>query len=141
MRAFVRALSAILVAAPALLLPATAWAQDRRVVTTDGADYFGSDYDVRRDVELNACEAACVGDNQCQAFTYNPAAKWCFLKNGVGELGQLKAPSPDASSRRPRSSRTSRPRGSANLTTCRKPTWTKPAVSSAGSARRQPQKA
>jgi hypothetical protein len=86
MRGFVRALSVVLVAAPALLLTSAAFAQERRVVTTEGADYFGADYDVRRDVELNACEAACIGDAQCQAFTYNPAAKWCFLKNGVGEL-------------------------------------------------------
>jgi hypothetical protein len=86
MRAFVRTLSLLLAVAPALLLPAEAGAQERRVVTTEGADYFGADYDVRRDLELDACEAACVGDAQCQAFTYNPAAKWCFLKNGVGEL-------------------------------------------------------
>src|SRR5690606_21945312 len=32
------------------------------------------------------CEAACLGDNQCRAFTYNADAAWCFLKSDFGAL-------------------------------------------------------
>jgi uncharacterized protein YfaS (alpha-2-macroglobulin family) len=86
MRGFVRALSLSLALASTFLLPPSAFAQDRQIVVTEGADYFGADYDVRRDVDLDICQAACRDDLQCQAFTYNPAARWCFLKNDVGEL-------------------------------------------------------
>ena len=86
MRGAVRALSSVLVLLPVFLLPQPAQSQERQVVVTEGADYFGADYDVRRDVDLDACTAACVEDAQCQAFTYNKAARWCFLKNAVGEL-------------------------------------------------------
>lgn len=56
------------------------------MVVTEGTDYFGADYDVRRDVDLDGCKAACTGDGECQAFTYNTEARWCFLKSDVGEL-------------------------------------------------------
>ncbi len=86
MRGFVRAISLLLVFLAPFLLSPTAFSQERRLVVTEGADYFGSDYDVRKDVDLDQCKAACQGDKQCQAFTYNSSARWCFLKNGVGEL-------------------------------------------------------
>ena len=86
MRGFVRAFSLLLVFLAPFLLPPTAFSQERRLVVTEGADYFGSDYDVRKDVDLDQCKTACQGDKQCQAFTYNSSARWCFLKNGVGEL-------------------------------------------------------
>jgi tetratricopeptide (TPR) repeat protein len=76
----------MLVALPVLLHPHVASAQERRIVVTEGADYFGADYDVRKDVDLDACEAACRDDSQCRSFTYNVAAGWCFLKSDVGEL-------------------------------------------------------
>ena len=80
---------AILALAALLPVPDHARAQaqdDRRLLITEGADYFGGDYDVRKDVDLQACQAACTGDVACRAFTYNSAARWCFLKNSVGEL-------------------------------------------------------
>src|SRR5687768_16185179 len=86
MQAFVRAVSSLLVVAPFLLQPPAAIAQDRNLVITEGADYFGADYDVRKGVDLDACQAACRDDAQCQSFTYNVAAGWCFLKSDVGEL-------------------------------------------------------
>ena len=58
----------------------------RRIVLSDDADYFGGDYNVRENVTLEACQQACLEDNQCQAFTYNVSAGWCFLKNTIGEL-------------------------------------------------------
>ncbi len=88
MRGFIRALSRLLVLlALAPVAPAQiALAQDRQVVITEGADYFGADYDILQEVELGACEAACLSDPACQAFTYNSSARWCFLKSDVGEL-------------------------------------------------------
>ncbi|MCF1504384.1 alpha-2-macroglobulin family protein [Afifella sp. H1R] len=71
--------------------PASAQAQERRLLTTEGADYFGGDYDVIKDVELEGCKRACVVDGRCAAFTYNTNAKWCFLKEEVGDLRAVKA--------------------------------------------------
>ena len=48
MRGFVRAFSLLLVFLAPFLLPPTAFSQERRLVVTEGADYFGSDYDVRK---------------------------------------------------------------------------------------------
>src|SRR3954463_6848100 len=86
MRGIVRALSSLLVFFPVLLLPPAAFSEERQFVVTEGADYFGADYDVRKDVSLDQCKAACSGDEQCKAFTYNTTALWCFLKSDVGEL-------------------------------------------------------
>jgi uncharacterized protein YfaS (alpha-2-macroglobulin family) len=72
-----------------LLAAATAAAAqdgDRRLVIIDGADYFGYDYDTVREVTRAECEAACLGDQRCLAFTYNRKAGWCFLKTDHGEL-------------------------------------------------------
>ena len=80
---------AMLAMAAALVLPGAmreAVAQDRRIVTVDEADYFGGDYKTLKDVDLEACKAACVDDRQCKAFTFNTSAGWCFLKSDVGSL-------------------------------------------------------
>ncbi|WP_428687433.1 MG2 domain-containing protein [Roseibium sp.] len=61
-------------------------AQDRRIVTIDDADFFGSDYRTVKDVDLEGCKSACLGDGQCRAFTFNTSAGWCFLKTDFGEL-------------------------------------------------------
>ena len=63
-----------------------AQAAGREVIITQGADYHGADYATLKEVELDACEAACLSDARCQAFTYNTKARWCFLKEGAGEL-------------------------------------------------------
>nr|WP_245419731.1 alpha-2-macroglobulin family protein [Phyllobacterium salinisoli] len=72
--------------------PALAAEGARQVVTTPDSDYFGSDLRTQENVSLQQCEAACVGDNACRAFTYNVAAKWCFLKSDFKTLN----PSPGA---------------------------------------------
>ena len=59
---------------------------ERSIVRSDNADYFGGDYDIRKDVTLEACETVCIGEARCQAFTYNVSAGWCFLKESIGEL-------------------------------------------------------
>ncbi|MCA1297253.1 alpha-2-macroglobulin family protein [Stappia indica] len=65
-------------------------AEERRIVTIDNADYFGSDLRTLKDVDLDACKAACVAEKSCQALTYNTSAGWCFLKSSVGELHAFK---------------------------------------------------
>ena len=67
-----------------------AQSQERRVIINQGADYFGGDYKTIKDVPLATCEKSCLGDENCKAFTYNEQAKWCFLKNEVGELQSFK---------------------------------------------------
>lgn len=66
-----------------------AQAQDvtlRQLIVTEDADYAGFDYEVLREIALDECEAACVGDNRCRAFTFNVDAGWCFLKSDFGAL-------------------------------------------------------
>ncbi|HEU01711.1 MAG TPA: hypothetical protein ENH89_15575 [Aurantimonas coralicida] len=73
----------------AILIGSSSYAQEageRRVITTEGADYFGRDYDILKDVDLDRCTAACVGDDRCKAFTLNTKSQWCFLKEEIGEL-------------------------------------------------------
>ena len=60
-------------------------AQERRLTVTPQADYFGGDYDILKEVELDACEAQCLADQRCKAFTYQENAQWCFLKESAGE--------------------------------------------------------
>ena len=67
-------------------LAAAQEAGDRRIVTTRGADYFGGDYDILKDVDLDLCSSACLGDRSCKAFTLNSKTGWCFLKSTAGEL-------------------------------------------------------
>ena len=67
------------------LLPAHA-AEMRNIVTTENADYFGFDLRTEEDVLLDQCEAVCLADQACRAFTYNPKAKWCFLKSDFSTL-------------------------------------------------------
>ncbi len=76
-------------AAMATLALSGAHAQDnvlRQLIITENADYPGNDYQTLRDVDQNACEAACLDDNQCRAFTFNTTAGWCFLKSDFGAL-------------------------------------------------------
>ncbi len=61
-------------------------AQERRLSLTPQADYFGGDYDILREVELEACKQQCLADQRCKAFTYQESARWCFLKESTGEL-------------------------------------------------------
>ncbi len=61
-------------------------AEGRRIVTTQNADYFGFDLRSSQNVTLDQCEAECLGDSACRAFTYNNKAKWCFLKSDYNGL-------------------------------------------------------
>ncbi|MCW5714745.1 MAG: alpha-2-macroglobulin family protein [Bauldia sp.] len=63
----------------------------RQLITTPNADYTGFDYETIRNTTQDACEAACLGDNRCRAFTFNTDANWCFLKNDFGALSHANA--------------------------------------------------
>ncbi|MGN6582749.1 MAG: MG2 domain-containing protein [Rhizobiaceae bacterium] len=60
--------------------------EHRSIVTSKDSDYFGFDLRSEQNVTLDQCEASCLGDRSCRAFTYNEKAKWCFLKSDYSRL-------------------------------------------------------
>jgi alpha-2-macroglobulin len=84
--------------------PSPADAQIRRVILHQEADYHGFDYEVLRNIGLESCQAACLDDPNCRAFTHNTQARVCFLKSQTSELmsfagavaGQVVEPEPAA---------------------------------------------
>ncbi len=75
-----------------LALPTLASAQSepdlvpaRRVLVTEGVDFYGGDLRAIFDTSFEACQAACVADTQCRAFTFNQRAGSCFPKSDVTE--------------------------------------------------------
>jgi len=68
----------------AVLSFAPAFSQERSITLLPGTDLPGYDYSVLKNVDVDACEAACSDDRICRAFTYNESANWCFLKSEVG---------------------------------------------------------
>lgn len=83
--------SALITLALALVpLPLTASAQDARTIERiDDADYFGFDLRTEKNVSIDECEASCIGDSSCRAFTYNPKVNWCFLKSDYDQLNSF----------------------------------------------------
>jgi len=65
------------------------WAEspipDRRLSLTRNIDYPGGDLQSIFDTTLNACEAACLANPRCVAFTHNTRSNSCFPKSQVGE--------------------------------------------------------
>ncbi len=92
-RSFLRSgLGALPLAALVLLSPVSdpaVRAAERDLVITEGGDYYGRDFDILKDVDLDACKAACLGDKRCVAFTFNTKAGWCFLKSDFSELNNV----------------------------------------------------
>jgi uncharacterized protein YfaS (alpha-2-macroglobulin family) len=67
--------------------PVLAQAQTARAIETrQDSDYFGFDLRAEQNVTLDQCQAVCLSDSQCRAFTYNVRAKWCFLKSDFARL-------------------------------------------------------
>jgi alpha-2-macroglobulin len=60
--------------------------QTRRVILHQEVDYHGFDYEVLRNIGLESCQAACLDDPNCRAFTHNTQARVCFLKSQTSEL-------------------------------------------------------
>jgi Large extracellular alpha-helical protein len=81
---FIAALSSVFVAQAPLVTPAAA--AERRIETAVDRDYPGFDLRTVKNISQPQCEAACIGDNSCKAFTYNVKAKWCFLKSDHGQM-------------------------------------------------------
>ena len=67
-------------------LPTNGTAAERRAILAPEADYSGHDFNTLKGVDLAACQAACMADESCQAFTFNRKAGWCFLKSDFGTL-------------------------------------------------------
>ncbi|APG94606.1 alpha-2-macroglobulin family protein [Sinorhizobium americanum] len=89
MRAFL-GLTTLLFALLSLGTPAAAAEADRKVEVTSDADYFGFDLRTEQNVSLDECQASCIADRACRAFTYNPKVKWCFLKSDFNQLNTFK---------------------------------------------------
>jgi uncharacterized protein YfaS (alpha-2-macroglobulin family) len=69
------------------ILAPIAVAQDSRSIeTVQDGDYFGFDLRTEKNVSLDECEASCIADGSCRAFTYNPKVQWCFLKSDHDQL-------------------------------------------------------
>ncbi|MCF3640362.1 alpha-2-macroglobulin family protein [Rhizobium sp. TRM95111] len=85
MRAFI-GFSALISAFLAFTPPGTAAGPERTIVTSENSDYFGFDLRTVQDVTLDQCKTSCVDDLSCRAFTYNPKAKWCFLKSDFNQM-------------------------------------------------------
>jgi len=87
MRRVVRRFLVFLVAAGSFLIPPGAvHAAERRVIVTPEADYPGFDFQTIKGTDAEACQAACLDEPTCHAFTFNVAAGWCFLKSDFGAL-------------------------------------------------------
>ena len=58
---------------------------ERRLVVSRDTDFFGGDLQALFDTSLEACQALCLGDPACAAFTFNTRSNACFPKTGVTE--------------------------------------------------------
>ncbi|MCP5085201.1 MAG: alpha-2-macroglobulin family protein [Rhodobacteraceae bacterium] len=58
---------------------------ERRIEMFQSTDFFGSDLRNIFDVTYESCEAQCLADKACKAFTYNIKSSACFPKSAVGE--------------------------------------------------------
>ncbi len=82
-------LSGCLISLMLAFTPSVALAQDRgyvperRLVLTEGMDFYGSDLQSIFDTTIDACEAACLANTACTAMTFNSTANSCFLKSDV----------------------------------------------------------
>ncbi|EAR52935.1 hypothetical protein OG2516_10746 [Oceanicola granulosus HTCC2516] len=56
---------------------------DRRVAISRNLDFHGGDVASIFDTTLDACQAACLANGACTAFTYNQRSSACFHKDGV----------------------------------------------------------
>ena len=53
---------------------------DARVIVSRDVDYPGGDLATIFDTTLDACQAACLSNSQCTAFTFNQRSNACFPK-------------------------------------------------------------
>ena len=69
------------------LLPVVSAAQvpERRLVVTNDVDFYGSDLQNLFDTTLETCQAACLANPQCRAFTFNSRSNACFPKSSISD--------------------------------------------------------
>jgi len=71
------------------ILASGAWAEspvpEKRLSLVRNMDIPGGDLQSIFDSSLNACEAACLTNTRCVAFTYNTETNACFPKSQLGE--------------------------------------------------------
>lgn len=65
---------------------AQAQVPNSHVTLSRNLDFYGADLQSTFDTTLNACHNACLGENQCRAFTFNARSNACFLKGDVSEV-------------------------------------------------------
>ena len=58
---------------------------ERRLVVSQGVDFYGSDLKNIFDTTLEACQNACLSDPACRAFTFNTRSNACFPKSSLTE--------------------------------------------------------
>jgi len=58
---------------------------DRRLIVTRDVDFYGSDLQALFDTTLEACQAVCLNDARCGAFTFNTRSNACFPKSDVSD--------------------------------------------------------
>ncbi len=58
---------------------------DRRVAIYDNVDFYGSDLRSIFETSYEACETACLIDENCRAFTYNRSSRACFPKSDIAD--------------------------------------------------------
>jgi uncharacterized protein YfaS (alpha-2-macroglobulin family) len=79
--------SALVLTASLIGLPALAQDRvlipERRLALTENTDLAGTDLQQIFDTTLEACEAACLSDNRCTAFTFNSRSNSCFPKSDI----------------------------------------------------------
>ena len=89
MRGFAGWMSSVLVLVLGLALaaPGGARAEDlipaKRLTLSENTDLSGGDITAIFDTTLEACEAACLTNSQCQAFTFNTRNGSCFPKSSA----------------------------------------------------------
>ncbi|MCR8548284.1 alpha-2-macroglobulin family protein [Salipiger sp. P9] len=83
MRRFLLALAAGLCAAT--VSTAQEAMPERRLVVSRDMDFYGGDLQALFDTTLDACQALCLNDPACGAFTFNSRSNACFPKTGVSE--------------------------------------------------------
>jgi hypothetical protein len=49
----------------------------------ENRDLDGGDFDTLRNVDLQKCTSACIGDARCRAYSFDKWNRFCFLKNEI----------------------------------------------------------
>ena len=89
--AMLRALFLILGLALIATAPtADQYVPDRHVAISRNVDFAGGDLRSIFDTTLDACQAACLNDTQCVAFTFNQRSNSCFPKGSIDAVAEYR---------------------------------------------------